>query len=359
LSTLSAKGAQGPTLNGSQRKKVTIRQIAEVANVSLSTVSRALRNDPRANRDTVERVLRVAKELNYYPDSLAKGLRQNKTNTIGIIFNDLNNPFYSEVLGVIGAALNRGSYSMIISYSHYDAAQERANIVSMLSKRVDGIILSPINDQTENVRLLEENGIAYVLIDCYPHFPGTAYVYSDHGMGARMATEHLISRGHRDILLLTGPPTRCMAGYFIDNYRRTLQESGIPVREELIVHADDLSIDSGYQTFKKLLTGSSEYPNLEFTAVVTISDLLAIGIYKLANELKFRIPDDYSVIGYDNVEIASVLSPPLTTIHQPRKRIGIESLAMLLHKIENGSAENRSVVFPPHLVRRGSVRSLA
>lgn len=345
-------------MNGSQRKKVTIRQIAQVANVSLSTVSRALRSDPRANRETAERVLQVARALNYYPDSLAKGLRQNKTNTIGIIFNDLNNPFYSEILGVIGETLNRGSYSMIISYSHYDAAQERANIISMLSKRVDGIILSPINDRTENVHLLEEHGVEYVLIDCYPYFPDTSYVYSDHGMGARMATEHLVSRGHRDILLLTGPPTRCMASHFIDNYRMTLKESGIPVREELIVHADDLSIESGYQTFKRLLTGSSEYPNLEFTAVVTISDLLAIGIYKVANELKFRIPDDYSVIGYDNVEIAGVLSPPLTTIHQPRKRIGTESLRMLLHKIEQGDQERQSVVFPPHLVRRGSVRSI-
>jgi DNA-binding LacI/PurR family transcriptional regulator len=173
-----------------------------------------------------------------------------------------------------------------------------------------------------------------------------------------MATEHLISRGHRDILLLTGPPSRCMASHFINNYRKTLEDGGIPAREELIVHADDLSIESGYQTFKRLLTGSSESPNLEFTAVVTISDLLAIGIYKVANELKFRIPEDYSVIGYDNIEIAGVLSPPLTTIHQPRRRIGTESLKMLLYNIENGDKERKSVAFPPHLVKRGTVRSI-
>ena len=341
-----------------QRKRVTIREIAEVADVSLSTVSRALRGDPRAKRGTVERVLRVARDLNYYPDSLAQSLRQSRTNTIGIIFNDLNNPFYSEVLGVIGATLNNSSYSMIISYSHYDAAQERANIMSLLSKRVDGIILSPINDQTENVRLLEENGVEYVLIDCLPRIPGSSYVYSDHGTGARLATEHLLGRGHRDILLLTGPPNRCMHGPFIDNYRKALEDNGITVRPELIVHADDLSIESGYQAFKRLLAGSTESPNLEFTAVVTISDLLALGIYKLANELKFRIPDDYSVIGFDNVEIAGVLSPPLTTIHQSRKRIGIESLRMLLHNIEHEQKERRSVALQPHLVKRGSVRSI-
>jgi LacI family transcriptional regulator len=340
------------------RKKVTIREIAEVANVSLSTVSRALRGDPRANQETVQRVLRVARDLNYYPDSLAKSLRQSRTNTIGIIFNDLNNPFYSEILGVIGAILNRGSYSMIISYSHYDAAQERANIMSMLSKRVDGIILSPINDQSENVRLLEENGVEYVLIDCLPSFPGSSYVYCDHGLGARVATEHLIGRGHRDILLLTGPPSRCMHSAFIENYKKALQDSGIAARPELIVHADDLSIESGYQAFKRLLSGSAESPNLEFTAVVTISDLLAIGIYKLANELKFRIPDDYSVVGFDNVEITGVLSPPLTTIHQPRKRIGMESLRILLHNIEHEDKERKAVAFPPHLVKRGSVRNI-
>jgi LacI family transcriptional regulator len=340
------------------RKKVTIREIAEVANVSLSTVSRALRGDPRANRRTAQRVLQVARDLNYYPDSLAKSLRQSKTNTIGIIFNDLNNPFYSEILGVIGATLNRSSYSMIISYSHYDGAQEKANIMSMLSKRVDGIILSPINDQAENVRLLEDNGVEYVLIDCLPQFPGTSYVYSDHGLGARVATEHLISRGHRDILLLTGPPSRCMHGAFIDNYKKALADNGLAVRPELIVHADDLSIESGYQTFKRLLSGSAESPNLEFTAVVTISDLLAIGIYKLANELKFRIPDDYSVVGFDNIEITEVLSPPLTTIHQPRRRIGMESLRILLYNIEHEEKERRAVAFPPHLVKRGSVRSI-
>lgn len=345
-------------MKSGQLHKVTIREIAELANVSLSTVSRALRHDPRANRQTAERVLRVARELDYYPDSLAKGLRQNKTNTIGIIFNDLNNPFYSEILSVIGEQLNQTNYSMIICYSHYDSAQERANIISMLSKRVDGIILSPIDDQTENIKILEDRKVEYVLIDCHPYFPGRSYVYSEHGKGAEVATEHLINRGHRNILLMTGPPSRCMAAHFIEGYRRSLMAHGIQERPELTVHADDLSIESGYRAFKRILGSGGDGVNLEFTAVVAISDLLAVGIYKLANELKFKIPDDYSIVGYDNIELSSVLSPPLTTIHQPRKRIGLESLRMLIHNMEREDKLRTAVAFPPQLVKRGSVRTL-
>ncbi len=341
------------------QKKVTIRQIAAVANVSLSTVSRALRNDPRANRETRERILKISREMDYYPDSLAKGLRQNKTYTIGIIFNDLNNPFYSEILGVIGERLNKTNYSMLISYSHYDVEQERANIMTMLSKRVDGIIISPIDDESENIELLDKNHIEYVLIDCYPYAGNRNYVYSEHGKGATLATEYLVSRGHENILLLTGPPERCMVSHFIKGYASALKKHKIKLKKDLIVHAQDLSIDSGYQRFKEILTGGIDVNGPEdFTAVVTISDLLAIGIYKVANELGFRIPDDYSIIGYDNIELTSVLSPPLTTIHQPRKRIGTESLAMLIHNIEHEERELKKLAFPPYLVRRGSVRAI-
>jgi len=339
--------------------KVTIRHVAAAAQVSLSTVSRALRNDPRANKQTRERITKIAEELNYYPDSLAKGLRQNKTNTIGIIFNDLSNPFYSEILSVIGERLNKTNYSMLISYSHYDTAQERANIISMLSKRVDGIIMSPIDDKSENIELLNKSNVEYVLIDCYPYFDNIGYAFSEHGKGATLATEYLITRGHEYILLMTGPPERCMAGHFINGYTSALKKHNIKVNKDLIVHAQDLSIDSGYHTFKDILTGEGEINgHLDFTAVVTISDLLAIGIYKVANELGFRIPDDYSIIGYDNIELTSVLTPPLTTIHQPRKRIGIESLAMLIHNIENEAKERKKLAFPPYLVKRGSVRAI-
>ena len=339
-------------------QKVTIKDIAKVAGVSVATVSRALRNDPRSSPNTKSRILEIADKLNYFPDSIAKSLRQKKTHTIGIVFNDLNNPFYTEILSEIGEILNERNYSMIICYSHYDYEREKKNILTLLSKRVDGVIISPIDDKSSNMELLFRNRMETVLIDCFPYFKSCSYVYSEHGRGAEIATEFLIKNGHRDILLFTGPLDSFLANDFLNGYKNILKKYNIPVKEELVTRCGELSIDSGYQTFKNLLTHSNSGRSVDFTGVVTISDLLAVGIYKVANELGFSIPGNYSIIGYDDIEITSALAPPLTTIHQPRKRIGRESVKILLHNIEQEDKEVRKIGFDPHIVVRGSVRKL-
>ncbi len=339
--------------------RVTIKYIAKIAGVSVSTVSRALRNDPNANVNTKKKVIDIAKELNYYPNFLAKGLRQNRTQTIGIIFNDLNNPFYTEILSEMGEILSSNNYSCFISYSHYDFDREKNNIISLLSKKVDGIIISPIDEKSENINILSEHDVESVIIDSFPYFQNHCYVYSDHVKGSQLATEYLINNGHRDILLLTAPiQEKVKANHFIKGYRNTLQKHNIDFREELIVQAEDLSIEGGYTIFKRLLTENLNANLLHFTGVITIGDLLAIGIYKAGNELGFNIPGNYSLVGYDNIEVTSVLSPPLTTIHQSRKRIGKQSVELLLHNIENQEKIIKNVVFDPHLVIRGSVRNI-
>ncbi len=125
-----------------------------------------------------------------------------------------------------------------------------------------------------------------------------------------------------------------------------------------ILEADALTIECGYDTFKRLLTGGMPGKLLDFTAIITQNDLLAIGVYRVAQELGFKIPDNYSIVGYDNIEVSSALSPPLTTVHQSGKRLGRESVKMLLQNIENGSREARVLSIEPHLVLRGSVRNI-
>jgi LacI family transcriptional regulator len=340
------------------QKKVTIKQIAKLAGVSVATVSRAMRKDPATSSKTTQKILHIARKLNYYPNLLAKGLRQNKTRIIGIIFNDLNNPFYTEILSEIGEILNEKNYSMDISYSHYDFERERKNIISLLSRRVDGIIMSPIDDQSKNIELLSENNVETVLIDSYPYFNEKSYVYTNHRRGVELASEYLIQHGHRDILLFIGPQEKSMTDHFVKGYIETLKKHKLKVKQELIIQSSELSIDSGYEKFKELLTENIEGKNITFTGIITISDLLAIGIYKLSKELGFNIPGNYSIVGYDNIEVTSVLSPPLTTIHQPRKRIGKESVNILLNNIENEKRAIKKTVFEPHIVIRGSVRSI-
>ena len=341
------------------KKRVTIQHIAEIAGVSISTVSRALREDSTANEKTASRIIEIANQVGYYPNLLAKGLRQNKTFNIGIIFNDLNNPFYTEILSEIGIVLNEKKYSSFICYSHYNLDQERQNIILLLAKKVDGIIISPIDEKSENIKILAQNNVEAIIIDSFPYFKNHSYVYSNHRMGVELATEYLIKNGHRTILLITAPAQeKIKATHFIKGYIHTLKKHKIPVREELIIQSEELSIESGYETFKKLLTENIKGKNIDFTGIVTISDLLAIGIYKVANELGFSIPGNYSIIGYDNIEVTSALTPPLTTIHQPRKRIGRESILLLLNNIEHEERDVKNISFEPHLVVRGSVRNI-
>jgi len=340
-------------------RKITIKHIAQVAGVSVSTVSRALRRDPRANIRTTQRINEIASRLNYYPDFHAKSLRQKRTGTIGVILNDLANPFATEILAEIGEVLNKKDYSMFICYSDWDIERERKNVLSLLSRRVDGVIISPVHEQSENIQLLSDNGVEAVIIDCYPHFKDKSYVYTEHGKGAIIATEYLIRNGHRNILLFTGPLHGSLEHNFVNGYLETLKKHGIDVREEFMIRSRALTIESAYETFKKLITENRGGIGIDFTAVVTICDLFAVGIYRVANELGFNIPGNYSVVGYDNIAVTTALSPPLTTIHQPRKEIGTESVTILLNNIENETIKEQKIVtFEPFIVVRGSVRKL-
>jgi LacI family transcriptional regulator len=342
-----------------KHQRITLQHIAEIAGVSISTVSRAIRGDTTTSDTTAKRILEIAKQVGYYPNLLAKGLRQNRTHTVGIIFNDLNNPFYTEILSEIGKVLNERNYASFICYSHYDSDQERHNIVSLLAKKVDGIIISPIDEKSENLQLLTQNNVESIVIDSYPYFKDLCYVYSNHQRGVELAAECLIKSGHRNIMLMTAPMNeRIKASHFISGYRNSMTKYGIPVNDNLIIQIEDQSMECSYEVFKKLLTENVVDINLDFTAIITISDILAIGIYKVANELGFSIPGNYSIVGYDNIEVTSALTPPLTTIHQPRKRIGRESISLLLSNIENTDREVKNIVFEPHLVIRGSVRNI-
>jgi LacI family transcriptional regulator len=337
--------------------KVTIRDIAVAAGVSVSTVSRALRNDPAANDDTARRIVEIARGLNYFPNTLARGLREKRTRTVGVIFNDLNNPFYTEILGEIGEKLNEADHSLVICYSHYDLERERRNIVSLLSRRVDGIIISPIDERSSNLEILAENMVDTVVIDGFPYAKDLSYVYTDHAIGIQLAAEHLIDNGHRDILLMTAPNREVgRTERFRRAFADTLGKHGIPVREQMIVECPENSISSGYERFRSLV--GQDGKSLGFSGVLTISDLLAVGIYKLANELALRIPEDFSIVGYDDIEVTGALTPPLTTIHQSRKRIGAESVKILLANIENETKDIRRLSFNPRLVVRKSVRTL-
>jgi DNA-binding LacI/PurR family transcriptional regulator len=186
-----------------------------------------------------------------------------------------------------------------------------------------------------------------------------SYVYTDHNKISRIATEYLIKNGHTDILVLTGPYKNSLVNDFITGHLQTLKSYGIQIKKDLIMNADAHSIESGYNAFRNLLTNNSSKKNIHFSAIITNSDLIAIGIYWVSNELRINIPDNYSIVSCDNIKFINSLTPPLTTVHQPRKRIGTESIRILLYNINN---EDKKLIekigFDPYLVVRGSVRNI-
>ncbi len=339
------------------KKNVTIKHIAEYAGVSFSTVAKALRNDPVVNEKTRVKIHYIAREFNYYPNILAKGLRSKKTKTIGIILNDIQSPFYSEIYKVIGDVLNKQGYTMILCDSSFDLELEKKNITTMISQGVEGIIISSVSEKSDNIQIILDYDLKTVFIDNIPEFSNINYVYVNHEEAASLAVEHLIENGHRDILLLNGPEGLSSSQHFLKGYMEKLRASGIEIKNELIRFIG-ISVEESLDTLKNIFFGKDSITKKDFTAIMTLSDVIAIGIYEAAQQLQFAIPDDYSVIGYDNILATKYLAPPLTTIHQPKKRTGLYSINLLLEQINNDSKELKKIILSPELIVRGSVKKI-
>jgi LacI family transcriptional regulator len=337
-------------------RRVTIKDIAEKAGVSFSTVGRAMRNEPLVRKNTKKKIIKIAEELGYFPNLQAKSLRSNKSKTIGVILNDLKNPFYPDFIRTIGEILTKMDYTMLLADSNLNLRLEKKNIVTMLSKNVDGILFSPINKESDNIDIIRKNSIKTVFIDCYPDIGNIDYVYGNHERQAFIATEHLIKNGHKNILLLNGPSRLSSSNLFLEGYIKALSHYNIKKREELIKHMD-MKIKEGYELFEKIYKDKSIVANINFTAILTLSDLIAIGIYQAVKKLNLKIPEDYSIIGCDNTFTAEHLTPPLTSVYVSKTETGKKSIKMLMDKINGEDNKNSKIVLKPKLKKRGSVKN--
>ncbi|MCL4418047.1 MAG: LacI family transcriptional regulator [Actinobacteria bacterium] len=331
--------------------KINIEKIAEIAGVSPSTVSRALRDDPRANKKTKDRIIKLAEELNYHPNFLAKGLRTKITKTIGVIFSNLINPFISEILKGIEEILLEKGYSIIVFDSNLNIEQEKRNIYNMISRGVDGVIMTSITKDAKPIEMLIDHNIPIFLLDAGPIEDKYNYCYTNHKNAGYIGTKYLIEMGHKRIGYF-GVLGLVSSEEFYKGYLLALNEAGINVDYNLIVYAG-ISIEDGYQSTLKLIRNG-----IDFTSIICVSDLSAIGIYKAVTELKKKIPDDISVCGYDDIETAQFLNPPLTTIRQSKVEIGKDAARALLMKIKNPLTDRVHKILEPELIVRGSVSKL-
>ena len=324
------------------RKPVSIKDIAREAGVSPSTVSRALHNNPRISEETGNRIRLLAKELEYSPSLPARSLVTHDTATIGLVITYASDPFLGRLVhGVEDAAQGNGYLVFLIS-SHRDADLEQDVIHSLYERRVTGIIVTGSRIDAGYLQLRDRFPVPVVLINC-PDYPFS--VSTDNRKGANEAAEHLVELGHRRIAYVSNPHSRCTDLDRLAGCKMVLDEHGILFDDVLVVEGDG-SLQGGAQAMQKLLA-LPQPP----TAVICFNDMTAMGAIHALSQANRRVPRDCSVIGFDDLELASYYCPPLTTVRQPTYRLGQRAMRILLALIQ-GRRELEAEVLPARLVVR-------
>lgn len=339
-------------LSEEERAIVTMRDVAERANVSVTTVSHVINDTRPVSYELRQRVLAAMDELGYQPNRLARSLRRGQTHTIGMIIPDNSNPFFAEVArGVEDTSFKQG-YSVILCNSDGDLDKELLYTNVLAEKRVDGILFVAAGLSTERILDLQAQRMPLVVVD--RDIPGAAVdsVLTDNARGGWLATRHLIDLDHRRIGCITGPSDITPSADRITGYRRALGEAGIPLDEALLVKGD-FRYEGGYQAASQLLS-TRHRP----TAIFACNDLMAIGAISAALAQGLRVPDDLSVVGYDDVRLASFANPPLTTIAQPKYEIGVIAATMLLERMLDLECPARRRVLETRLLPRQSAAPL-
>lgn len=332
-------------------KKVTIKDIAVKLGISPHSVSKALNNKPGVSEELRQKVKDVARELNYVPNIFGKGLSGKTVKTIGIIVPNDTNPSYSMILSGLGRKASDAGYSIMLCNSYEDPAIERRLIRVLLEKRVDGVILSTVAlpGGGENVELLRQFGIPYVLVARTLQNGQHPCVVPQNVKGAFLVGKHLLQKGHRNIIYLTHKHSFTAVEQRIEGLRNAFFERDLLLPDENVCRRCDVSIESGYREMLKILQNRQD-----FTAVFAFNDVIAYGAMKALYECRLRIPSDVAIVGFDNLMFSETCLVPLTTVDQHLPMLGTLAIQHLLDMLQ-GNTERAPLLMPdPVLVERQS-----
>lgn len=309
---------------------ITIKDIAKALNISISTVSRALRDSYDINALTKKRVVEYAEKMNYRPNPIALSLKENKSRSIGVIVPEIANTFFSQAInGIEEVAYERG-YHVVIFQSHESLDREISNIKHLIARKVDGLLISLSGSNKDITHLEEYRQINFpiVFFDRVPETPDAHKVVVDNFEGAFKATEYLIQKGKRNIAHITSPPILSITQERTAGYAAALEKHGIPVRDEMIKYCS-FDPEEAEVAIRTLL--QEEDPDAFFMG----SDRLALGCFEAYKKLMGQYRSDITLVGFTNLGVANLLEPPLNTIVQPALTIGRRSVEILLDEIEN------------------------
>ncbi|MHB1376840.1 MAG: LacI family DNA-binding transcriptional regulator [Candidatus Humimicrobiaceae bacterium] len=332
---------------------IRIKDIAEKLNISESTVSRALANHPRISAKTKAQVLGIAKKFNYRPNLIAKSLKIRSTKTVGLIIDDITNPFYPEIVKGCEEVANKNGLNIILCNSDYNQEKEDKYINILLSKRVDGVLLMPAGKKLPIIDLFREANTPLVFIDIKPSDKiNVSCVYTDQEYGAYIATKYLIELGHKKIALINGPENFSSCKQLESGYLKALSEHNIPLNNKLL-KVFDLKSTGAYEVVKNIIKLRKEDCP---TAALFISDITAVAAYNAIYEAGLAIPEDFSIIGNDDILTAKNFFPPLTTIAHPKYEIGKKAMEILISELKESKAHsfNQIRYIPELIVRKSS-----
>jgi LacI family transcriptional regulator len=340
-----------------KNKSIDIYKIADEAGVSKSTVSRVINNKAGVKDSTRKKVSRVIKDLNYKPNSSAKGLASKKTHTIGLVISDITDPFFSMFVKGAERKAMEANYNMMLANSHWVVEEELKCIQMFEEGRVDGILM--ISGGSEErldsyLNNLASHNLDIVVVDRKIENEKIPKLNSDNLDAGYQATKHLIDLGHKKIAHVKGEDLASSDASKdrVTGYRKALAEAGI---EEEIIYPGYFAREEAYQATEKLI---AEHP--EVTAIFYSSDMMAIGGLKALKNMELKVPEDISIIGIDGIEMAALMDPPITTLAQPAYEMGYLGMEKLINKLEGETSNSHTedVIFKMELIERASTRKL-
>ena len=311
-------------------KETTLKEIAEALGISITTVSKALKNYPDVSEKTRKAVLALAEELNYTPNSFAVNLRTKESKTIGLIIPEVVHHFFSNVINGIIAEAEKNGYLVIILQSNESLELEKKQVALLINKRVDGIIMSLSNESNNDFHIKEilRKEIPFVQFDKISKLIPSSKVIINDQKAAMEAVQHLIDKGCEKIAHIRGPENPQNAIDRFIGYKKALEKNGIPYDSKLVYSCKNVTFEEGIEFAKQIV---DEHPDVD--GIFVITDLVAVGVLAYFNEKGIQVPNQIAVIGFSNWFMSQVITPKLSTVDQPSYEMGVAAFSLLLEEM--------------------------